>query len=78
MEIDLGYESSFDLIEVMNDWCYRVDQGEIDADRGFTYREFFDLFNDSIEAKDIDKYIIFWIWKYVFPKHSDLKIFSCG
>ncbi|MEM1281919.1 MAG: type IV secretion system DNA-binding domain-containing protein [Chlamydiota bacterium] len=60
MDINLGYEHSFDLEEVMNDWCYQVDQGTIDADRGFTYREFFDLFNDSIEAKDIDKYIIFW------------------
>ncbi|WP_187271099.1 type IV secretion system DNA-binding domain-containing protein [Neolewinella aurantiaca] len=63
MKIKLGYKEGYGLIESMNDWCYKIDQGKLEADRGFTYREFFDLFNDKIQEENFNRYIIFWFLK---------------
>lgn len=50
-EIIIGESVDIDLVATLNKWCQKVDQGEVDADRGFTYREFFELWNDKLEEE---------------------------
>ena len=60
MQIQLGESHDIDLIQEMNEWCWKVDQGQVQADRGFTYREFWDLWNDHINEEDFILYPIYY------------------